>query len=137
MADQNPDWELGEFRGSDCVIEEVEYTEDIAVGDPLEVTGYNDYGQAKVKTQTAAKNCRYVCPRGQAGASGDIKQVLHRGDIKITASIAIAEGLSIAAKAGEFVLNSTSGSSNCCGFAKSDMGTANDTGVVNFNGGLS
>ena len=133
MADNNPDWDLGEFRGTaDCV--EVEYDEDsISAGDFLQITGFNDDGQPKVKKQTAATNARFVATYD--GDDGDIRQVLRRGVVKVTFGIATALGAQIQVKGNKAVTEGTGSSGNRIGYSLTKAIAADDdTGIIFFDG---
>lgn len=134
MADNNPDWELGEYRGH-AETEAVKYGEDLSAGDPLKIVGYDSDGIAEVEKQTGATDCRYVALYD--GKDGEYKQALCRGVVKVTFGAAVALGGGVAVKGGKFNVDSVSGGSNACGYLKTTaIAAADDTGIIYFDGGM-
>jgi len=139
MADTASDFKLGEFRDdadNSCELVAVELAGTVAAGDLLKITGANTTtGLLKVEKHTAKTSARYVVPTGQGGVSGDIKQVLRKGVIKVTFGSAVAVGAPIYAKGNKIVSAGTSDLGNLCGINAGPAAAADDdTGLVYFVG---
>ena len=137
MAELAADWKLGEVidDGEPAVFDTVEYTDTVIPGDGLKVVGVTDDGDLKTAKQDGANMPRYICTRG--GDSGDVREVLSRGTVKITFGSATTPGESGKMKANKIVANGEAGSSGVCCIVVSDAAADEDTGLIRFNGGMS
>ena len=74
--------EIGEYaKGRHVELTAVEYAGTVAAGDPLKITGVADDGTTKVQKAGGLDTVRFFAIQGNAGVSGDVKQVLMRGYI--------------------------------------------------------
>ncbi|MCY4490444.1 MAG: hypothetical protein OXC46_03155 [Thaumarchaeota archaeon] len=135
MADKNPIWKMGEYRGM-IEREAVEYGETINPGDFLKITGLNADGQPIVRKQTAATTAIYVAPLQSEGVAGDVKEVVCRAEgIKVKFGSNVAPGALLKVKANEAVAVGTAASGNHIGWSRVQA-VNDDTGIIAFTGGL-
>lgn len=134
MADKNPDWKMGEYRGK-TEREAVECGGTVTAGDILKVTGINADGQPIVQKHTAATTAIYVAPLQSDGVTGDIIEVVKKGIIKVNIGSNVTPGSLIKVKANEAVASATGASGNHIGFSRV-AGADGDEGIIDFCGGL-
>ena len=134
MADKASEYELG-YKFSDAETRGVYYTETIAAGDYLKVTGVTDEPELtlKVAVQTLA-----TAPRFMAlfpGKADERHQALHRGTTKTTLGETVVPGDRMGVTANKALKDSTAATSNACGYIITG-GDDDDTGLVHFDGEL-
>ena len=132
MADKAIEHKLGEIF-PDCRRQIVEYTETIAAGDYLKITGVTSEPERypKVAKQTLATAPRFVA--AYPGKNGDLEEAIIQGTTKTTYGETVAEGDRIGVKANETLKDATANTSSGCGFAING-GDDGDTGLIYFVG---
>ena len=136
MPDQAPEYTLG-YEFDDAETHTVYYTEDIAAGDALKVTGVEASPELhlKVAKHTADVNNRYIALF--PGKNGERHRALLRGTTKVTFGEVMTAGFSIATKAGKFYKSTTSSTTGSNGYAITAPTAVNDTGLIYFDGARS
>ena len=132
MADKAIEHKLGEIF-PDCRRQIVEYTETIAAGDYLKITGVTSEPERypKVAKQTAATAPRFVA--AYPGKNGDLEEAIIQGTTKVTFGATLGAGDRIGVKSNETLKDITANTSHSCGFTIS-LGVDGDTGLIYFVG---
>ena len=132
MADLNTDFQLGEYRGDNVKTDVVQFSNGIVAGDVVSITGTNSDGQVIVSKHTGKRKPYGICPRGSNGGSGDIREILIRGPIKVTFGGAVASGLPCGVKDNKFIAKANDSSAEH-GISITGTAANNDTGLVFFD----
>ena len=136
MADFAPGWKLGETRSPPfCITAVAQYGGTIAAGDLLKITAGTN-GKITV-TEATGDGDNVSAVALYAGVSGDTRNVLVLGLVKVTSGTGIGAGAVVKSKAGKAVASGTASSSaSSIGFNFGGaVAAANDTFILYFNPG--
>ena len=139
MAELNPSWAIGEYRG-DAKLCDVEYAGTIAAGDLLKITGWNSAGQPKVVKATADDKAHFVAVQNGDGKNGEIHDVLLCGFIKLgtpahatdTNLTNLKDGKGVSLAAGTLAATGSTGAGVTFAYAWQGKPAVGDTGILVF-----
>lgn len=131
MTDFASNFTLGERR-NDARTKVVKYTETIAKGDLLKITGVETNNILKVAKQTLTTQAAFIAL--EAGKNGEIKEALFEGTTKVTFGGNVTPGKKCAPKANEILDTGSTGVGPDCGIIISDGAADADTGLIYFVG---
>lgn len=134
MTDFDSGHALGEDILKNAETKAVQYTETIIPGDALKVVGVTSDNQETVaKIAAATDKVRFIAMF--SGENGDVKEVLHRGQTKVTFGADVTVGADLEFTTASKVINNA-GVNPRKGYIISDGAADGDLGDIFFDGGM-
>lgn len=133
MTDLDTGHKLGEDILKNAETKSVQYTETIIPGDKLKVTGVTSDNQEKVaKLAAVTDDARFIAM--ESGVANDFKEVMYRGQTKVTFGANVTVGADLEFTATGKVINNA-GTNPRKGYVISNGAADDDLGDIYFDGG--